>query len=97
MIDMFELDIAIQMNDPTRFIEGCRCDLSVGRKCELCYTDGVLRSCKREIESFQKKLLAVEQERDEAQQVSREILTHVSGPGYAEHAKFRIPWLAEPQ
>jgi hypothetical protein len=49
-IDIKDIEIAINMIDPERLVDGCQCDPEVGHICESCFIHSVLCDCKREIE-----------------------------------------------
>jgi hypothetical protein len=42
-----DLNIAIEVNDPSRLVDGCGCDPDVGHVCECCFTHSVLCECRR--------------------------------------------------
>lgn len=51
-----DLDIALSVNDPSKLVDGCGCDPSVGHICECCFVQKALGDSKRTIERLRTEL-----------------------------------------
>jgi chromosome segregation ATPase len=49
MSEPSDLEIAMNLCDPSKLVDGCKCDPESGYICECCFTHSTLAQCKRDI------------------------------------------------